>query len=164
MGAAGKKPGAHPHSAAYDLIMHIVVDWLKPLLDPAGSELGDALAIWIATGMKDFLQSWPTSRETLDNISTLTFTQLERAMITVQDLVREVRQESEQKGLQQGQLTTLTDYVRLGWGDTAATTFRMQLADAPPEQLPSLAELQSRLQRKEPPLPQENGTNSHNAD
>ena len=93
-------------------------------------------------------------------------------MTTVQDLVREVRQESEQKGLQrglqqglqQGLLTTLTDYVRLGWGDTAATAFWMQLVDAQPEQLPSLTELQRRLQRKEPPLPQENGGNSHNAD
>ncbi len=144
------------HSAVYALIMHVVVDWLKPLLDPDGSELGDAFAVWIATGMADLLRSWPASQEALDNISTLTFAQLERTMITVQELIEEGRQE--------GQLATLTDYVALYWGDVAATAFRAQLADTTPDQLPTLAELQGRWQRQEPPLPQENGAIHRNSD
>ncbi len=156
------------HSVAYDLLLHVVVDWLKPLLDPAGSELGNSLAVWIATGMKDFLRSWPASGAALDNISTLTFAQLEKTMTTVQDLVREVRQEGlqagHQEGLQEGLLTILTDYVRLGWDDAAAAAFRLRLADVPPEQMPSLADLQNRLQRREPPLPQANGVRQRSAE
>ena len=147
-------------SAAYALVMHVVVDWLKPLLDPDGSELGDAFAVWIATGMADLLRSWPASREALDNISTLTFAQLERTMTTVQELMQEVRQE----GRQEGQLATLTDYVALYWGDAAAAAFRTRLADTTLDQLPTLAELQGRWQRQEPPLPQENGAVHRNSD
>ncbi len=146
--------------AAYALVLQVVVDWLKPLLDPDGSELGDAFAVWIATGMADLLRSWPASREALDNMSTLTFAQLERTMITVQELIQEGRQE----GRQEGQLATLTDYVRLYWGDTAAESFRTRLADTTLDQLPTLAELQGRWQRQEPPLPRENGALDCNAE
>jgi len=144
------------HSTAYDLLMHIMEDWLKPRLDPAGSELGDAFAVWIATGMKDFLESWPASREALDKISTLTFAQLERTMITVQELVQEARQE--------GRLATLTDYVQLYWDDATAAAFRMRLADTAPDRLPTLAGLQGRWQGQEPPLPPDNDASRARAD
>ncbi len=81
-------------------------------------------------------------------------------MITVQELLEEGRQE----GRQEGQLATLTDYVALYWGDVAAAAFRAQLADTTLDQLPTLAELQGRWQRQEPPLPQENGAIHRNSD
>ena len=151
-------------NAIYTLILHVVVDWLKPLLDPDGSELGDAFAVWIATGMAEFLRSWPASREALDNISTLTFAKLERTMITVQELVQEGRLEGRLEGRQEGLLAVLTDYVRLYWGNAEAESFRMRLAEAAPDQLPTLAELQGRWQRQGPPLPPENGAIHRNTE
>ena len=109
------EPGKRAH---YDTLMHVMVDWLKPLLPAGNSRLGDGFAVWIATGMADFLRSWPDSRAAIDNMSTLTFAELESAMVTVQDLVQESRRE--------GQLATLADYVQLQWGTAAASTFRAQ--------------------------------------
>jgi len=81
-------------------------------------------------------------------------------MITVQELVQDAWKEGWKEGWRQGwQEGLLTDYVRLGWGDAAAAAFQMQLADAPLAQLPTLAELRSRLQRQEPPLPPDNDAN-----
>ncbi len=78
-------------------------------------------------------------------------------MITVQELVQEVRREARQEGRregrQEGRLAMLTDYVQLYWDDAAAAAFQMRLADTAPDRLPTLAELQGRWQRQEPPLP-----------
>ena len=75
-------------------------------------------------------------------------------MITVQDLIQEGIQEGIQKGIQKGRLDTLTDYVRMEWGDEVATDFWNRLAAANVE-LPTLADLQGRRLRQEPPLPQD---------
>ena len=145
--AAGTSAGA-----CYNMIMHVMVDWLKPNLPAEGSRLGDCFAVWIAIGMADFLRRWPASREAVDNMSTLTFAALDRTMITVQDLVREGRLEGRLEGQREGQLKTLADYVQLEWGTAAASAFRARLADTDAE-LPTLADLQERRQRREPPLP-----------
>ncbi len=44
----------------------------------------------------------------------------------------------------------LTDYVQLEWGVTVAAAFRARLTDADAE-LPTLADLQKRRQRRDPP-------------
>ncbi len=154
----------------FGMIVHVTVDWLKALLPAGGSRLGDGFAVWMATGMADFLRSWPDSRAAIDNISTLTFDRLENAMVTVQDLIQEERQEGRQEGQREGRqegrqegqregqregrLATLADYVQLQWGTEAAAAFRAKLAD-PAVALPTLAGLQARLERQEPPLPGE---------
>ena len=167
-------PGSPSAVAAYSKIMEIVEQWLKPRLPAASSELGDAFAVWLATGMQNFLRSWPTSRKAIADISHLNFAALEQAMITVQDLVQEGIQEGIQEGvqkgiqegiqkgiqegiqegIQKGRLDTLTDYVRMEWGDEVATDFWNRLAAANVE-LPTLADLQGRLLRQEPPLPRD---------
>ncbi len=147
-------PGSPSAVAAYGKITAIVEQWLKPRLPAASSELGDAFAVWLATGMQNFLRSWPTSRRAIADISHLTFAALEQAMITVQDLVQEGIQEGRREGIQEGRLDTLTDYVRMEWGDEVATDFWNRLAAADVE-LPTLADLQGRRLRQEPPLPRD---------
>ena len=82
-------------------------------------------------------------------------------MTTVQELVQEGRQEGRLEGRQEG---LLTDYVRLYWGNAEAESFRMRLAEAALDQLPTLAELQGRWQRQGPPLPPENGAMHRNTE
>ena len=113
--------------------------------------------------MADFLRRWPASREAVDNMSTLTFAALDRTMITVQDLVREGRLEGRLEGQREGQLKTLADYVQLEWGTAAASAFRARLADTDAE-LPTLADLQERRQRREPPLPTDTRDNHRSAE
>ena len=89
-------------------------------------------------------------------------------MTTVQELVQESRLEGYLEGYlegwQEGRLAALTDHVRLYWGNAEAESFRMRLAEATLDQLPTMAELQGRWQRQDPPLPPENEAIHRNAE
>ncbi len=92
--------------AYHNMIVEVATAWLKPCLAEEDGELGRIFAVWIAIGMKDFLQSYPRGRATLDSLSTLDFGTLEAEMIGLQEVVDGMWKD----GHMEGQLDILTDF------------------------------------------------------
>ncbi len=154
----------------YNMIVEVAKVWLKPCLAEEDGELGRIFAIWIAIGMKDFLQGYPQGQTTLDHLSTLDFGKLEANMIGLQEVVDGMWKDGHAKGHVkghvkgyreghvEGQLDILTDFVARHWGAEVSVQFRARLEQDPGIQYPDLNTLYGRLDAGHAPLPDDLGS------
>ncbi len=137
-------------SYAYcNMILEVAAARLRPCLAEEDGELGRIFAVWIAIGMRDFLQSHPRGRATLDSLSTLDFGTLEAEMIGLQEGVDGMWKD----GHMEGQLDILTDFVARHGGDAVSVQFRAPLERDSGLQPPDL----DILYERQPPLPEGHG-------
>ena len=134
------------------LLRQIVSDWLPGPLHAAGNrELGNSFAVWMATGLKPLLDTFPAEvTDLLGNISQLTFAQWEAVVSSSMNLV----ERSEARGATLKQREMLSELVEM-YAPAQAAAFREYYVQR--DDLPTVQELMDRLARKESLLPQEPG-------